>query len=50
MKHEPRKTDAGLPDRGEGSILKLEFDKDKGFDEELRRRVNSYFQEGIGPL
>ena len=45
---ESGKASTGRPDRGEGSILRLEFDKDKGFEVELRRRVNQYFQEGAG--
>ena len=39
---------AARPKAREGSILKLEFAKDTGFEEAVRRRVDQYFKEGAG--
>jgi linoleoyl-CoA desaturase len=48
QKQETQKAPTGRLDRAKGSILSLEFDKDKRFETDLRRRVNEYFQEGTG--
>jgi linoleoyl-CoA desaturase len=45
---EIQKAPAGPPNRSKGSILRLEFDKDKRFETDLRQRVNEYFQQGTG--
>ena len=47
-KPQTKKSSADRSDGGKGSILRLEFDKDKKFETDLRQRVNEYFQQGIG--
>jgi len=39
---------AGRLGQAGSSILKLEFGEDRGFEIDVRRRVNAYFQEGAG--
>jgi len=48
QKAQTKKSPTDRSDGGKGSILRLEFDKDKRFETDLRQRVNEYFQQGIG--
>ena len=48
QRSEIQKVPAGRPDRAKGSILRLEFGKDKRFETDLHQRVNEYFQQGTG--
>jgi len=45
---EKQKNPEAIADQAKGSISTLEFNKDKRFETDLRRRVNEYFQQGAG--
>lgn len=45
---ELRRGSAGPPRRATRSILKLEFEEDRTFEGDVRRRVDEYFKRGIG--